>query len=70
MKLKLVELDHLVVFLESRYLLIEGEIEVSDSDAHKLLGMYAGKLEKIEEKKIAASKAKVLLEVVKDEPKL
>lgn len=70
MKLKLVELDHLVVFLESRYLLIEGEIEVSDSDAHKLLGMYAGKLEKTEEKKIAASKAKVLVEVVKDEPKL
>jgi hypothetical protein len=70
MKLKLVELDHLVVFLEPKYVLIEGEIEVSDAEGHKLLGLYPGKLEKLEEKKVAAPKAKVLAEVVKDEPKL
>jgi hypothetical protein len=69
MKLKLVELDHLVVFLEPKYVLLEGEIEVSDADGHKLLAAYAGKLEKVEEKKVAAPKAKVLPEV-KDEPKL
>lgn len=70
MKLKLVELDHLVVFLEPKYVLIEGEIEVSDAEGHKLLGLYPGKLEKLEEKKVAAPKAKVLPEVVKDELKL
>lgn len=68
MKLKLVELDHLVVFLEPKYVLIEGEVEVSEADGHKLLAQYAGKLEKVEEKKAAAPKAKVLPEV-KDEPK-
>lgn len=69
MKLKLVELDHLVVFLEPKYVLIEGEIEVSEADGHKLLAAHAGKLEKVEEKKSAApAKAKVLPEV-KDEPK-
>jgi hypothetical protein len=70
MKLKLVELDHLVVFLEPKYVLIEGEVEVSEAEGHKLLGQYPGKLEKVEEKKAVAAKAKVLPEVVKDEPKL
>lgn len=69
MKLKLVELDHLVVFLEPKYVLIEGEVEVSEAEGHKLLAAYAGKLEKVEEKKAVAAKAKVLSEV-KDEPKL
>lgn len=69
MKLKLVELDHLVVFLEPKYVLIEGEVEVSEAEGHKLLAQYAGKLEKVEEKKAVAAKAKVLPEV-KDEPKL
>lgn len=69
MKLKLVELDHLVVFLEPKYVLIEGEMEVSEADGHKLLAAHAGKLEKVEEKKSAApAKVKVLPEV-KDEPK-
>jgi len=67
MKLKLVELDHLVVFLDPKYVLIEGEIELSEADGHKLLGAYQGKLEKVEEKKAAAPKAKVLPEVVKDD---
>lgn len=69
MKLKLVELDHLVVYLAPKYVLIENEIEVSDADGHRLLAKHAGKLEKVEEKKAAAPKAKVLPEVVKDEPK-
>lgn len=74
MKLKLHNVDHLVVFLDPKYIFIDKEIELSDSDAHKLLEKHSDKLVKVEEKHlkveekkpIAIAKAKVMLGVKDD----
>lgn len=62
MKLKLVEIDHLVVQLKSGYVLVEDEIEVSDAEGVALLAKHEGKLALVDEKK-TAPKAKVLSSV-------
>jgi hypothetical protein len=72
MKVKYIgEANHLVVFVEKTYVMFEKDEvkDVADEDAFALLSKYAGQFEK-EEKAKAAPKAKVLPEVVVDEPKL
>lgn len=68
MKLKLVDVDHLVVSLKSGYVLIEDEIEVADAEAFALLEKHKGKLVQVEQKSTPA-KAKVLASVKSKEAK-
>jgi len=71
MKLKYVgELDHLVCFVGTSYVLFEkGEfVEMTDGEGAKLLAAHSGKFEKEETKSKSASKTKVVAEVTGDEP--
>lgn len=72
MKVKYIgEANHLVVFVEKTYVMFEKDEtrDVADEDAFSLLAKYPGQFEKEEKAAKAAPKAKVLPEVVADEPK-
>ena len=73
MKVKYIgELNHIVVFIEKTYVMFEKDEtrDVADEDALGLFSKHPGQFEK-EDKPAAkpAPKAKVLPEVVVDEPK-
>jgi hypothetical protein len=71
MKLKFVgEADHIVCFVGKTYVLFEkGEVvEVPDADGMNILAKHHGKFEKQEEAKPKVSRAKVMAEVIVDEP--